>query len=122
MRLFLFSDLHRDTGVDADLVVRARTADVVVAGAGDCSTAHRGLDEILSIGTLPRCLVVVCVNTDRYLVDETMTVERVRTAYLILALCFVHNSVQYQDLVWCPGPSQWQPKLDLPGTSVPAVA
>ena len=48
MRLLLFSDLHRDTGAAADLVMRARTADVVV-GAGDYSTVHRGLDEILSI-------------------------------------------------------------------------
>jgi len=48
MRLLLFSDLHRDTAAAADLVVRARTADVVV-GAGDYSTVHRGLDEILSI-------------------------------------------------------------------------
>lgn len=91
-------------------------------GAGDCSTVHRGLDEMLSIGTLPRHLVVVCVNTDRYLVDETMTIERVRTAYLILALGFVHNIVHYQDLVWCLGPSQWQLKFDLPGTAVPAFA
>ena len=48
MRLLLFSDLHQDTGAAADLVSRARTADVVV-GAGDYSTVHRGLDEIISI-------------------------------------------------------------------------
>ena len=48
MRLLLFSDLHRDTEAAADLVKRARTADVVV-GAGDYSTVHRGLDEIISI-------------------------------------------------------------------------
>jgi Icc-related predicted phosphoesterase len=48
MRLLLFSDLHRDTGAAADLVSRARNADVVV-GAGDYSTVHRGLDEIISI-------------------------------------------------------------------------
>jgi len=48
MRLLLFSDLHRDTEAAADLVERARTADVVV-GAGDYSTVHQGLDEILSI-------------------------------------------------------------------------
>ena len=48
MRLLLFSDLHRDTEAAADLVERARTADVVV-GAGDYSTVHEGLDEILSI-------------------------------------------------------------------------
>ena len=48
MRLLLFSDLHRDTGAAADLVKRARAADAVV-GAGDYSTVHRGLDEIISI-------------------------------------------------------------------------
>ena len=48
MRLLLFSDLHRDTGAAADLVKRARAADVVV-GAGDYSTVHRGLEEIILI-------------------------------------------------------------------------
>jgi Icc-related predicted phosphoesterase len=48
MRLLLFSDLHRDTGAAADLVKRAQAADVVV-GAGDYSTVHHGLDEIILI-------------------------------------------------------------------------
>ncbi|MFQ5921396.1 MAG: metallophosphoesterase family protein [Anaerolineales bacterium] len=48
MRLLLFSDLHRDYGAAAELVKRAPTADIVV-GAGDYSTVHRGLDEIISI-------------------------------------------------------------------------
>ena len=48
MRLLLFSDVHRDTGAAADLVKRARTVDVVV-GAGDYSTVHEGLEEIVSV-------------------------------------------------------------------------
>ena len=49
MRLFAFSDLHRDLGAAGDLVARSADVDVVIA-AGDFASIHEGLEE--TIGAL----------------------------------------------------------------------
>jgi uncharacterized protein len=49
VRLFAFSDLHRDLDAAASLVERAPDADVVIA-AGDFASVHEGLEE--TIGAL----------------------------------------------------------------------
>ena len=46
MRLFAFSDLHRDLNQAGDLVKRSSEADVVIA-AGDFASIHEGLEETI---------------------------------------------------------------------------
>lgn len=49
MKIFAFSDLHRDLGQASKLVEMAAEADVVI-GAGDFASVHEGLEE--TIGAL----------------------------------------------------------------------
>lgn len=48
MKLLAFSDLHRDLGQAAELVVMSAEADVVI-GAGDFASVHKGLDETIDV-------------------------------------------------------------------------
>jgi Icc-related predicted phosphoesterase len=72
MRLLLFSDLHRDTSAAERLVAQARTADVVV-GAGDLSTMHSGLAEMITVLSRIECPAVLVPGNSE-------TVEELRAA------------------------------------------
>jgi Icc-related predicted phosphoesterase len=64
MKLLAFSDLHCDLGQAAELVARAREADVVI-GAGDFASVHDGLAETIeALSAIEQPTVLVPGNNE----------------------------------------------------------
>ncbi len=66
MKLFLFSDLHRDRAAAARIVELARGADVVV-GAGDFASVRRDVSSCIDVlANIPIPAVLVAGNNESY--------------------------------------------------------